>query len=191
MKLIIGLGNPGEKYANTRHNIGWQIVDSFLLEKQKKTSAQWQKNKKANCLFLKKQIAEQETLLVKPLTFMNNSGQSVAVWQKKFNLSPENIIVIHDDSDINLGKIRISQNRSAGGHRGIQSIINHLKTKNFIRLRIGIKPEREIKTPLEKFVLKKFSRAEKKQLASIISLSQQAIIDILKNGPDKAMSQYN
>jgi peptidyl-tRNA hydrolase, PTH1 family len=186
MKLIVGLGNPGEKYEQTRHNIGWQVIDSFLDQEEN-----FKKNKKALCFYLKKQIANQESILVKPLTFMNNSGQSVAAWQKTLNLNPEDIIVIHDDGDINLTKIRISQNRSAGGHKGVESIINHLGTKNFIRLRVGIKPEREIKVPLEKFVLKKFSQEEKKQLLKIIENSKQAIIHTLEKGLNSSMSKYN
>jgi len=187
MKLIIGLGNPGQKYQNTRHNIGFQVADSFLEKKEK-----WRKSKKANCLYFRKQIGQQEIEIIKPLTFMNNSGLSVKYAFKKHGLHPENIIVVHDDIDIDFGKIRISKDRSSAGHNGVQSIINHLKTKNFIRIRIGIASEQKNNDiASEKFVLKNFSRKEKGQLLEIIALGKQIIVGVLENGLEKTMNQYN
>ncbi len=185
MKLIVGLGNPGKKYEQTRHNIGWQVVD-VLAEKEK-----WEKNKKADCLYLKKQISGQETEIIKPLTFMNDSGRSVGYVKKKHKIESENIIVIHDDVDIPFGKIKICQNRSDAGHKGVQSIINHLKTENFMRIRVGIKPEENIKIASEKFVLKNFSVKEKNVLEQTIKTIIRAISTILEKGIDKAMSEYN
>lgn len=186
MKIIVGLGNPGRKYQNTRHNIGWQVADAFLEKKE-----EWKKDKKAQCFLLRKTINQEETIIAKPFTFMNNSGQTVNYLQKKHFLNSEDIIVIHDDLDIEFGKIKISQNHSAGGHNGIKSIINNLGNKNFIRIRIGIKPKNEIKVPLEKFVLKNFSFTEKKQKNEIIDLSKKAVIDIIEKGVNQAMTEYN
>ncbi len=165
MKLIVGLGNPGEKYKKTRHNLGFLIMD-YLAAGDK-----WKENKKANCLYLKKQIGLKEVEFIKPLTFMNNSGQAVNYIQKKHRLKPEDILIIHDEIDLPLGEIRIQQGRGAAGHKGVQSIINQLGTKDFIRMRIGIKPikfrglasEKLEAKPLidtEKFVLKKFTAEE-------------------------------
>lgn len=182
MILIIGLGNPGKKYENTRHNVGFRVIDE--LEKRK----------------LPKKV-----MLLKPLTFMNESGKAV---KKIFlNLKSEilNLFVVHDDIDLPLGKIRISKNRGAGGHKGVESIINELKTKNFVRFRIGIKPvSNKIPglhpgihlgaTPVfstENFVLKKFSKNEEKILKEVIAKTVEAIEFGLKEGIEKAMNKYN
>lgn len=186
MKIVVGLGNPGKKYQNTRHNIGWQIADAFLEKKE-----EWKKDKKAQCFLLRKTINQEDVIIAKPFTFMNNSGQTVGYLQKKHFLNPEDIIIIHDDSDIDFGKIKISKNHSAGGHNGIKSIINILGHKDFIRIRVGIKPKNEIKIPLEKFVLKNFSFSEKKQKNEIINLSKEAVIDIIEKGTDQTMTKYN
>ncbi len=203
MILIVGLGNPGKKYQKTRHNIGFQIAD-VLAEKEK-----WKKSKKANCLYLKKQINNKNVELIKPMTFMNDSGRAVRYAQKKHNIPVEKIIVIHDDIDLPVGAIRISKNSSSAGHKGVQSIINELKTKNFIRFRVGINQNnnltpKESKLPTgqaikqfnkkistEKFVLQKFSKDEKKIVKQAVELTVQAILSALEKGIDKAMSEYN
>jgi len=123
---------------------------------------------------------------------MNNSGFSVAYLIKKYNLKPENIIVIYDDLDLPFGKIRVRPAGSSGGHKGVQSIIDHLNSKNFVRIRIGIKNEFTEKLLAEKFVLKKFSRAEKKILKKKIFPQIPKIIEtILKKGINQAMNKYN
>lgn len=185
MKFIVGLGNPEKKYEKTRHNIGFQVVD-FLAGKEK-----WKKNKKADCLYLKKRIDGKEVEIIKPLTFMNDSGKSVRYIQEKRRIKTEDVIVIHDDLDIPLGKIRICQNRSAAGHKGVQSIIDHLKTKNFTRIRIGIEPEGNFKIPSEKFVLKNFSKEEKKYVEQATDLASQAVSIILEKGVNQAMTKCN
>jgi peptidyl-tRNA hydrolase, PTH1 family len=173
MKIIVGLGNPGEKYKSTRHNIGWQVLD-FLTEK----SDSWKESKKSNCLYLKKIISEQEVELIKPLTFMNNSGQTVLHVQKKHNIKTEDIIIIHDDLDLLLGKIRIKTDGSAGGHNGVQSIINHLGTEKFIRLKIGVANEKRNLIPAEKFVLQNFNTEEKKQLEKIKEKAVEIMLEL-------------
>lgn len=174
MKLLIGLGNPGEKYSRTRHNIGWQIVDTLLEKKDK-----WQESKKSNCLYFKKIINEQEVEIIKPLTFMNNSGLCVSLIQKKHGIKSEDIIVVHDDIDLALGKIRIKINGSSGGHNGVQSIIDYLKTENFIRLKIGVANEKRSLKPAEKFVLENFGAGEKEVLEKIKNKAVEIITDLL------------
>jgi len=156
MKLIVGLGNPGRKYKKTRHNIGWLVLDE-----------------------LKKSIDKDKIILLKPTTYMNNSGKEVKPVVQKNKINIENIIVIHDDIDLPFGTIRISQNSSSAGHKGVQSIINELGTQNFTRIRVGINPG--CKIGAEKFVLEKFTKEEKKQLKQII---KQAIEEIKKNYAD-------
>lgn len=185
MKIIVGLGNPGKEYEKTRHNVGWLIIDELMKD------SEGQKDKRANCFYSKKKFGKEEVIIVKPLTFMNNSGQMVGYLQKKHRIKTEDIIVIHDDLDIPLGKIRINQNRSSAGHKGVQSIIDHLKTKNFIRIRIGVKPENEVKIPAEKFVLKNFSKKEEKTLKQVMQETCLAVSEILEKGINKAMNGYN
>ena len=166
MKIIVGLGNPGEKYNNTRHNAGFMALDFFA----KKKNLVWKFDKKFNINFIKHNY----TFFIKPLTFMNNSGQAVALFMNYYKLLPKKIglirqknsdlsqilTIVHDDLDIELGKYKISIDSRAAGHNGVQSIIDHLKTKNFRRVRIGIKNNRLEQMPVEKYVLQKFSEEE-------------------------------
>ncbi|NCD00605.1 aminoacyl-tRNA hydrolase [bacterium] len=165
MKIIVGLGNPEPKYKNTRHNLGFLILDWL------NPSANWEFNKKFNALIFSDGI----NIFVKPQTYMNESGISVSRVLNYYNLLPKkmgifakkdldlsnSLIIIHDDLDINKGKIKFSKNSSSAGHKGINSIIKHLKTKNFTRIRIGVKPENEeIKIPIANYVLQKMSENE-------------------------------
>ena len=165
MQIIIGLGNPGEKYLNTRHNIGFDILDWYL------NKPNWHNHKKFNSLIYQ----TENKLYAKPQTYMNNSGQAISKILNYYKLTPktlglfnkknyplkDKLIVIHDDLDIELGRIKISENSSSAGHKGISSIISHIKTKDFIRIRIGIKkPENKQMIPTEKYVLSKFQTEE-------------------------------
>ncbi len=181
MKIIVGLGNPGEKYKNTRHNVGFMLLDDLALEKK----INWQMNKKFNA-----QIAKNgEFILVKPLTFMNNSGQAVQAVLSYYNLLPkklgflktkdsdltEILTVIHDDLDIELGKYKITNESGSAGHNGVADIINRLKTKKFRRFRIGIKNKNTEIIKAEKFVLQNFSKEEKE----IINKISKEIISLI------------
>ena len=156
MKLIVGLGNPGRKYKKTRHNIGFRVIDA-----------------------LKNEISAKDVILLKPQTFMNNSGKSVKSLSTKYKLQSTDIIVVHDDIDLSFGTIRISKNRSSAGHKGVQSIIDELGTQAFTRVRIGIRPKeklaRQNENLLAGFVLQKFSKQEEKQLKEII---KKAVLEI-------------
>ncbi len=165
MKIIVGLGNPEPKYKNTRHNLGFLFLDWLEPE------AKWQFNKKFNALIYSKG----SSLFVKPQTFMNESGLSVSKILNYYDLLPKKLgiftkkdknlkntlIIIHDDLDINKGKIKFSKNSSSGGHKGVSSIIKHIKTQNFTRIRIGIKPtDKEEKISVTSFVLQKLTNEE-------------------------------
>jgi PTH1 family peptidyl-tRNA hydrolase len=197
MKIIVGLGNPGDKYKNTRHNAGFIAVDALARQ----LGLIWQKNKKFNADIAKYQggLASkleakprgEDIILVKPHTYMNNSGQAVQAVLSYYKLSPKRfgflkfkksheldkiLTVIHDDIDIVLGKYKVSIGSGSAGHNGVQSIINHLKTKNFKRVRIGIRTPEKTHIPTEKFVLQKFNSKE----LSIVNKLIPEIIEELK-----------
>ncbi len=192
MIIIIGLGNPGKKYKNTRHNIGFQIIDEF---RKKNDLPEFKLSKKFNALISKEFFVKKEIILVKPQTFMNNSGKAVkAIFN--FQFSNKSLIIIHDDIDLPLGKIKIVKKRGSAGHKGVQSIIDELGTKNFVRLRVGIKAtnsEQQTKNNLnvEKFVLQKFEKSEEKIVKEVIRQSCQAIKLAIKGGIEKAMQKFN
>ncbi|MBL7142239.1 MAG: aminoacyl-tRNA hydrolase [Candidatus Pacebacteria bacterium] len=185
MVLIVGLGNPGEKYEKTRHNVGFKTIDKIaeIFDFPIFTSKPIFKAEISKGTYDNKKI-----VLARPKTFMNLSGQTVKLLVK--SLKTKDLIVIHDDIDIPLGKIRIADNRGAANHKGVESIINELKTKSFIRLRIGIKPKTKIKA-LDRFVLQKFNKEEEKIVEEVIKKAAEAVETIVSKGLQKAMNTYN
>jgi len=159
-KLIIGLGNPGKEYENTRHNTGFLFVDALA---EKLNAPEFVYDKK-----LKAEISKSKILIARPQIFINKSGDAVLALSKFFKIKPENILVIHDDIDILWGNYKFSFGRSSAGHKGVESIIKALKTKNFWRLRIGIQPAIEKRVSADKIILKKFTPAELKILNQTI-----------------------
>ena len=188
MILIAGLGNPGKKFKETRHNVGFLVVDELL---RKNNFPNWKESKNNNCLYTKKEIAGEEVELIKSLNFMNSSGLTVKSISKKHNLKPENIFVVHDDIDLDVGKIKIVKNRGAAGHRGVQSIIDEILSKNFVRFRIGIQPEAGKPKNVERFVLQKFNKQEEEKLKEVIKKSYLIIEATIKEGVERAMQEYN
>ena len=178
MKLIIGLGNPGEEYKKTRHNTGFLTVDkiSDSISAQGGPVLGWQFSsfsiqQKFNAEISQGIINDEKIILAKPQTFMNNSGQAVRAVLDYYKIDPKDIIVIHDDLDIPLGKYKLSKNKNSGGHKGVQSIIDHLGTKDFTRIRIGIGTgvqDSSCKIPTEKFVLERFSKEEMEVVNGVI-----------------------
>lgn len=174
MKIIVGLGNPDKKYQTTRHNLGWLALDQLA----QRLGLTWQTDKK----FKSEIIKTTDLFLVKPLTYMNNSGEAVLAIADYYDLLErdeegkiktdtdlsEQLVVIHDELDIALGKYKISINSSSAGHRGVQSIIDQLKTKNFLRVRLGIKTDDLEQIPSDKFVLQKMSKEELALLGKIL-----------------------
>ncbi|PWB38463.1 MAG: aminoacyl-tRNA hydrolase [Parcubacteria group bacterium] len=184
MRLIIGLGNPGEKYAGTRHNFGQMVVDFLASKKQ----ISWHKDKALQAQTADFRNGTEKIILAKTETFMNESGQAVQLLKKYYKLPNNKIIVIYDDIDLPLGKIRLSKGRGAGGHKGVESIIAYLHSKDFKRLRLGIAPQLG---PAEDFVLKKFGAEEKNKVPEIIDTCHLVIEYILKNNFDLAANKYN
>jgi peptidyl-tRNA hydrolase, PTH1 family len=186
-QLIVGLGNPGTKYAQTRHNVGFDLVD--LLAKRWQISLS--DRKQFQGIYGEGTSSNNTKIrLLKPQTFMNLSGQSVRATLDWFKLSPESVLVVYDDLDLPLGKIRLRLSGSAGGHNGMKSIISHLGTQNFPRVRIGIGQSVGEKDTIA-HVLGKFSKAETVVVNEVIYLVNDAIEMSLKQGMEKAMSLYN
>ncbi|MDG2615229.1 aminoacyl-tRNA hydrolase [Thermoleptolyngbya sichuanensis XZ-Cy5] len=190
-QLIVGLGNPGAKYDRTRHNVGFMLVDELARS--------WQINladhKKFQGIFGEGTGPHRDKIrLLKPQTYMNLSGQSIRAVVDWYKLSPESVLVVYDDMDLPLGRLRLRLSGSAGGHNGMKSIISHLGTQNFPRLRIGIgKPKTA--APEDKdtvsHVLGQFSKAETEILTEVLRLCEAAIALSLQQSTEKAMSLYN
>lgn len=186
-QVIIGLGNPETKYDKTRHNIGFEVVD-YLADKWGLT---WQKNTKFNALFTEGLTSNRQKIkLVKPLTYMNRSGQAVRAVLDWYKLDSDCILAIYDDMDLPFGKIRLRLSGSAGGHNGMKSIISHVNTQNFPRFRIGIGKSSEKEQTIG-HVLGKFSKTETELVSQLMILVHDAIAMSLTEGIEKAMSIYN
>ena len=173
MYLIVGLGNPGKEYEGSRHNVGFLLLD--MLEKEHNFPA-FTLSKKHTSLVSEGILNKTKTILAKPQTFMNASGKAV----KSLMQTKSNLIVVHDDIDIPLGKIKISENRGSAGHKGIDSIIQTLGTKNFTRVRIGIQPAKGKPNAVDEFVLKSFTSTEAKSLTSSVTTAIQHILELVK-----------
>ena len=197
MFYLVGLGNPGEKYSDTRHNVGRAYLEQFAATLG---YSAWNKSKPANALYEHGAISEESVEFVLPETFMNKSGDTIAYYIDKHGAKPEEFIVLHDDVDLAIGEIKISKGRGDGGNNGIKSIIARTGSKDFIRIRIGIAPRHwwtgEVKRPkagsqLESFVLQKFSRKEQATLEVVYKNIDQAIAMVIEKGPEAAMNQFN
>lgn len=186
MKLIVGLGNPGESYKRTRHNLGFMVVDALLEELGVSLKA----NTKAKLQEVKLHLKEEDTVLCKPLTYMNLSGGAVLELARRYSLKAEDILVICDDIHLALGRIKIRAKGSSGGHNGVESIIQSLRTKDFPRLRVGIACSvkgQELST----YVLSKFSAKEKEVIRNSVKRAKEAVLCWLEEGIKAAMNKFN
>ncbi len=185
MILVVGLGNPEKKYEETRHNIGFRVLDVFAKEVKAdfKISEKFNSEIAESTLTFPGEKKHAKVLLIKPQTYMNNSGDAVSKVVNFYKLRTEDqIIIIHDDLDIELGKIRIRLSGSSAGQKGIQSIIDKIGTDKFIRFRIGIKPEGGQLKPAEKFVLEKFTTTEKRVISEKINETVKLLFESIDNG---------
>ena len=196
MKLIVGLGNPGGQYEDTRHNIGYMVVDKLAREIGRDTLA-WQQDTKRQALVAK----VGDVVLIKPVTFMNHSGIAVFQVANLYKINPEDVWVIHDDIDLPLGKIRIRKGGGTAGHNGVESILKHLGTDVFLRIRLGVGRGREdIKKGTDQnlrhravidFVLSRFKQSEAGSLRKLIKYGVEAVRIALTDGLDKAINRFN
>ena len=185
MKIIVGLGNPGPRYKNTRHNIGFSVVQA--LSKKLRISVNKKRHKG---LFGKGVFGEEEIILFMPETYMNLSGEAIKALLKKNRIKPEMLLVVYDDIDLKFGFIRFREKGSHGGHNGVESVINHIGREDFPRLRIGI-GKKEKPEDVSKFVLSSFDSEEKSALKSIIENAENCVLTWIENGPREAMTRFN
>ena len=186
MYLIVGLGNPGKQYENTRHNVGFDAVDLLVDEYRVPSSG-----KQHKAMYGKGVIAGQKVILAKPLTYMNLSGESVRALVDYYKIDPEEeLIVIYDDISLEPGQLRIRIKGSAGGHNGIKNILQHLGHDVFMRVKIGV-GEKPKGYDLADYVLGHFSKNEKEIMDEALQETVRAVTTLIKEGPDTAMNQYN
>ncbi len=191
MFLIVGLGNPGEKYLNTRHNLGFEVLDEL---RRKLELGQWSSEDK-----FKAEVAKNsEVILARPLTYMNMSGMAVSAIAKFFKIPQEKIIVVHDELDLLVGHMKIRHGGSDAGHHGVESIIKSLGTEDFIRVRLGIGADKTLSGEhklvdfnAEKFVMELFHPKEKSQVKALIKRAVKALETVLEKGIEKAQNQFN
>lgn len=181
MKLIVGLGNPGKEYENTRHNVGFMTLDDYL------GNVKW--SNKFNALYYECFIGIEKVIFVKPLTYMNNSGNAVGEFVRYYNIDVKDILIIQDDLDEEMGLYKLKLNSSSGGHNGIKSIISSLGTQSFPRLKVGIGSVK--KDEVIDYVLGKFSKREMEILNNEFSTFRKIIESFVNVGIDKTMNVYN
>jgi len=206
MFLIVGLGNPSKKFEKTRHNVGFRVVNEFA---KKNNFPDFKISKKFNALISEGEFNNEKVILAKSQTFMNLSGKAVKKLVSSFRFQVSGLWVVHDDIDLPLGKIRIVKNRGSAGHKGVESIIRAINSKNFVRFRIGILPKTGKPKNLEKFVLQKpskakpseaedetksqrpFNKDEEKIIKEVTQKTVEEIEFSLKEGLEKAMAKFN
>lgn len=185
MYLIVGLGNPGKKYEDTRHNVGFKAID--ILAKKNNIDIT---KLKFNGAYGEGKIGNEKVILLKPLTYMNNSGQSVIELKNYFKIDTNKIVVIVDDIDIEPYTVRVKAKGSGGTHNGMKSIINHIQDMNFPRIKIGVgKSNGEM--DLANFVLSKFPKKDQEKIEESLLTAVEATEEIVINGVDKAMNKFN
>lgn len=185
MFLIVGLGNPEPEYSNTRHNMGFNVINEIT----KSTGITVLKSK-FNALYGNGEINNKKVVLVKPQTYMNLSGESIIKFKKFYKIQNKNIIVIYDDMDLNIGTIRIRKNGGAGTHNGMKSVVENLKSEEFPRIRLGIGTS-ENKEDLINYVTGQIPKKEKEILDKEVEIARDSVLEILENGVDIAMNKFN
>lgn len=187
MKVIVGLGNPGAQYAETPHNLGFKAIDVFA----ERLGATWKLEKRFNAL-VAKALRQGETLwLVKPQTFMNRSGETVGPFLKYYGVSADELIVLSDDCDLPPGRLRVRPSGSAGGHNGLKSLIAHVGTQTFARIRLGAGRTPGEQRGLIDFVLHRYSPEEAKVADETAGLAADALCSWLDNGISETQNRYN
>lgn len=192
MFLVIGLGNPGEQYQHTPHNLGFWVLDEF---QKKNKFPDFKIEKKLESKVSEGKLRKEKVLLVKPQTFMNSSGRAVKKIVETSNCPPEKMFVIHDDLDLSLGRIKLCFDKGAAGHKGVNSIIENLQDQRFYRLRIGIKGvglnNKNHQLKRKDVVLKKFTQSEYKIMRKAVSQACIVLGVALQQSPERAMTKFN
>jgi PTH1 family peptidyl-tRNA hydrolase len=181
MKLIVGLGNPGKEYSKTRHNVGFNVLDYYLGD------VSWKEKKDA--LYYVMDNKDEQIIFIKPTTYMNLSGIAVKYYVNYYKIDINDILVIQDDLDLDVGNYKLKRNSSSGGHNGIKSIIESLNTDSFLRLKIGI--GKSLIIPTDKYVLSKFKKNEINSIESNYETFKDIINTFINDGVEKVLSEYN
>ena len=184
MKLIVGLGNPGREYVHTRHNAGFEVMDAIADHVSADIS-----QKKFKALIDKVRIGNESVLLMKPQTYMNNSGEAVRAAMDFYHLTPQDLLVIYDDMDMPVGRLRLRQKGSAGGHNGIKSIIAHIHTQEFDRIRVGI--DKDARIPTVDWVLGKIRKEDEEEYSKSVKLAKDAAVYAMSHSFAETMNQFN
>ena len=184
--LVVGLGNPGEKYENTRHNVGFLTVDE-LAERARVPVQKLKYRALTNTV----ELGGARALLMKPVTYMNLSGEAVGQAARFYKIPPERVLVISDDVSLPLGKLRIRKSGSAGGHNGLKNIIQHLGTDQFPRVKIGVGEKPHPDYDMADWVLSRFTGEDLKTITEAVKRAADAVECVVKDGPDKAMNRFN
>ena len=185
MKLIVGLGNIGNKYTFTRHNVGFMLADSIAVN----NNLTFRENSRLKCLMTNFRSGQDDYLIIKPTTFMNLSGESVRAVMYYYKIPIQDILIVYDDLSLEIGKLRFRANGSDGGHNGIKSVIQHLGTKEVARLKIGIGPQPNI--PSEVFVLQNFTKDDLESLKDCLSKAKDGIFCYFRDGIAVAQNKFN
>jgi peptidyl-tRNA hydrolase, PTH1 family len=186
MWLIVGLGNPGPKYALTRHNLGFLAVDLFS---QSAGKPPWSEEQKAHvCKF---KMDDVQIILAKPMTFMNKSGESVQALLHYYKIPTDNLLVVHDEVEIPFGQIRLQKNRGAGGHNGVKSVNEMLGTQDYLRLRLGVGRPPHPEMDVADYVLQKFNGEEQDKLTEFLNRCGDAMESLIFDGLNKAATRFN
>ena len=181
MKLVVGLGNQGREYKNTRHNVGFSVIDNYLGKVDWKT--------KMESYFYSTEVNGEQVIFIKPLTYMNLSGLAVSKVVNFYKIDMADILIIHDDLDLPVGTFRIKKNSSSGGHNGIKSIISELNSEEFGRLKVGIGHNKLM--PTDKYVLAKIPKSELNEITKNYDIFNEIIDEFIKSGIDKIIENYN
>ena len=184
MKIVVGLGNPGAEYANTPHSVGFETVDAIASA----AGVSWVEKRQYKCLWARVSIAGTSCVLVKPQTYMNLSGESVAPIVRYQNATAADLVVVQDDIDLALGRLRIRKGGSCGGHNGIRNVIERLGTPDFARLKLGVGKDR---SDVIAHVLGKFDPISRKIMDREVAEAVKAVVAIVRDGPDRAMNLFN
>jgi peptidyl-tRNA hydrolase, PTH1 family len=183
--IVVGLGNPGEKYASTRHNMGAMVIETLL----KRTGGRL-KSHKSGCVVADVNLGGQTTVLARPTTYMNDSGRPVRQLASWYKVEPSQVIVVHDELDIPFEEVRVKEGGGTAGHNGLGSIASHLGSRDFIRVRVGIGRPRA-RSGATGHVLDTFSAAERKELPFVIERAADAVEAIVQHGSERAMNEFN
>lgn len=185
MKLVVGLGNPGQKYARSRHNVGFQCIDAIS-----RNAGITMSDRRQLAVIGQGRLDGEEVVLAKPRTFMNHSGEAVSYLISRFHTTIQDLLVIYDDMDLPLGKIRIRPSGSAGGHRGVESIIGAMKSNDFARIRVGVGRPTPGMSEVG-FVLGTFNAQENALIEEVVDTVRNVVVDVIGHDLDWAMNQYN